>query len=229
MTVGILALQGAFAEHRAKLEALGQTCVELRCRADLDRPFDRLVLCGGESTAQAKLLRELDMFDGLQRRIRAGMPTLGTCAGLVLLARRVEGSGDVHGLDSREVERRVAVQGFGTLPATVCRNAYGRQLGSFHTVGHFGVWDDVPMTFIRAPFVTEVEPACEVLAEVEGRIVGVRHRNQIGVAFHPELDADDRIHRLFLSLEAVRRGANTALGCEPRQLLHQRSKQQLSA
>lgn len=200
MTVAILALQGAFIEHRHKLEALGQECFEIRCADDLTRPFDRLVLPGGESTVQAKLLRDLGLFDDLKSRIEAGMPVLATCAGLILLAEHIDGTGDLDHLDPKAADARLAVEGFGTLPVTVRRNAYGRQLGSFFTQGTFGSWNDVPMTFIRAPFITEVHDGCHVLATHDDHIVAVQAGNQIGVAFHPELDDDNRIHELFLSL-----------------------------
>ncbi len=184
MTVAILALQGAFIEHQKKIESLGHNCIELRCKEDLNKPFDRLILPGGESTTQGKLLRELEMFTPIQHMIENGMPVLGTCAGLILLAETIEGESPY----------------FGTLPVTVKRNAYGRQLGSFYTKGVFGDWENVPMTFIRAPYITSVSKDCTVLATIEGNIVGVRYQNQIGISFHSELNDDSRIHELFLSL-----------------------------
>lgn len=190
MAVGVLALQGAFEEHEGMLAHLGASTVELRCAADLERDFDRLVLPGGESTVQARLLREQGMLAPLRKRMVQGMPVLATCAGLILLATEVEG-GDPC---------------FGVLGARVRRNAYGRQLGSFHTRGHVeGVGDEVPMTFIRAPYVEEVTPRGPIpsatpIAEVDGEIVAVRQQSLLAFAFHPELDADTRIHELFLSL-----------------------------
>ncbi len=184
MTVAILALQGAFIEHQKKIESLGHNCIELRCKEDLNKPFDRLILPGGESTAQGKLLRVLEMFTPIQHMIENGMPVLGTCAGLILLAETIDGESPY----------------LGTLPVTVKRNAYGRQLGSFYTEGVFGDWEDVPMTFIRAPYIASASKDCTVLATIEGNIVGVRYQNQIGISFHPELNEDTRIHELFLSL-----------------------------
>lgn len=184
MTVAILALQGAFIEHQKKIESLGHNCIELRCKKDLNKPFDRLILPGGESTTQGKLLRELEMFTPIQHMIKNGMPVLGTCAGLILLAETIEGESPY----------------LGTLPVIVKRNAYGRQLGSFYTKGIFGDWEDVPMTFIRAPYITSASKDCTVLATIEGNIVGVRYQNQIGISFHPELNEDSRIHELLLSL-----------------------------
>lgn len=185
-TVGILAVQGAFAEHEQVLRKLGCDCIELRGAENVHERFDALVLPGGESTVQGKLLVDLGMLDELKHRITEGMPVLGTCAGLILLAQEVEPCD-------------LARKGFGTLPVTVRRNAYGRQLGSFRTHAEFGGLGRVPMTFIRAPFITCAADE-DVLARVDGNIVAVRHGNQIGTAFHPELDADDSIHRLFLSL-----------------------------
>ena len=185
MTVAILALQGAFIEHERKIKQLGADCIELRKAEDLQRPYDGMILPGGESTVQGKLLRELGMFDTLQAQIRNGMPVLATCAGMILLADKIEGDSTTH---------------LQTIPMTVKRNAYGRQLGSFRTSGEVSGIGDVPMTFIRAPFVAEAGDEVEVLASVEDRIVAVRYQKQIALAFHPELDEDMRIHEMFLSL-----------------------------
>ena len=206
-TAAVLAVQGAFIEHERRLEELGCRCVELRQAHDLAQPFDRLVLPGGESTVQAKLLHELGMFEPLRERIVGGMPVLATCAGLILLAQAIENDPATH---------------FATLPVTVRRNAYGRQLGSFTAQapwqGSAACGDaergealhsdagasPLPMTFIRAPKIVEVGPDVEVLANVDdgaGRSpAAVRHGNQVACAFHPELDTDPRIHRLFLKL-----------------------------
>ena len=187
-TIAVLAVQGAFIEHEQMLARLGHKCIELRQASDLERPFDRLVLPGGESTTQGKLLAELGMLGPLRRRIEEGMPVLATCAGLILLAKRL----DAH--DDKGTPR------LSTLDVLVQRNAYGRQLGSFHANGPFGEMDNVPMTFIRAPFITEARKGCNVLATCEGNIVAVQYGKQLGMAFHPELDDDNRIHELFLSL-----------------------------
>ena len=184
MRIGVLALQGAFAEHCRVLCALGAECVELRQRADL-RALDGLVLPGGESTAQGLLLKQLDMFEPLRGEIEAGLPVLGTCAGLILLAETLTND-----------EARY----FATLPARVRRNAYGRQLGSFAVTAPMKGIGDVPMTFIRAPYIESAAPEVEILAEVDGRIVAVQYQNQIGLSFHPELGADTRIHRACLQL-----------------------------
>lgn len=194
-TVAILAVQGAFLEHRLMLEKLGAHVIELRQERDLEQDFDSLVLPGGESTVQSKLLLEQNMLEPLKNRIANGMPVLGTCAGLILLAKRVQG-------DSKGNK----ITGFNTLDVTVKRNAYGRQLGSFHCESDFGSdktsinIGKVPMTFIRAPYIAEVGSDVEVLASVDNHIVAARQGNQIGTSFHPELDDDTRIHQIFLDL-----------------------------
>lgn len=194
-TVAILAVQGAFLEHRLMLEKLGAHVIELRQERDLEQDFDSLVLPGGESTVQSKLLLEQNMLEPLKNRIANGMPVLGTCAGLILLAKRVQG-------DSKGNK----ITGFNTLDVTVKRNAYGRQLGSFHCESDFGSdktsinIGKVPMTFIRAPYIAEVGSDVEVLASVDNHIVAARQGNQIGTSFHPELDTDTRIHQIFLDL-----------------------------
>lgn len=187
MRVAILAVQGAFIEHRKKLESLGAECIELRKKEDLEQPFDGLILPGGESTVQGKLLRELEMYDSLKEKIESGMPVLATCAGLILLAEHLSNDEHVY---------------FGTLPVTVRRNAYGRQLGSFHTDAEVKGIGEVPMTFIRAPYIETADEQVQVLAHVDDRIVAVQYGTQIGLSFHPELDADNRIHKKFLELIA---------------------------
>lgn len=185
MQVGVLAVQGAFAEHEHVLSELGVSCLELRNAGDLNKPYDALILPGGESTVQGKLLRDSDMFDTIKSQIEGGMPVLATCAGLILLAQHIEGDDTVH---------------LGTLPVTVKRNAYGRQLGSFHTEETVKSVGKVPMTFIRAPYVSDVHDGTRVLASVEDRIVGVQYNNQLAFSFHPELDEDTRIHERFLEI-----------------------------
>ncbi|MCI5779723.1 MAG: pyridoxal 5'-phosphate synthase glutaminase subunit PdxT [Lentisphaeria bacterium] len=181
--IAVLALQGAFREHMLVFAALGAECFEIRQRADLDRPFDALVLPGGESTVQGKLLRELGLFDPLRQRLRRGMPVLATCAGTILLAERIASDSVSH---------------FATLPITVERNAYGRQLSSFHAESAFAGMTGVPMPFIRAPRITACAEGVEVLAEVDKFPVAVRYGRQLALTFHPEITADRRIHAYFL-------------------------------
>jgi 5'-phosphate synthase pdxT subunit len=194
--VGVLAVQGAFIEHEQVLARLGVETLELRQASDLERRFDRLILPGGESTAQGRILRDLGMLEPLRERIREGMPVLGTCAGLILLAARIDG---VNG-DGSLVDEQHNSTWFATLPITVRRNAYGRQLGSFRASEEFKGLGKVPMTFIRAPFVTQADGDVEVLAKAGEDIVAVRHGNQIGLSFHPELDESTAIHEAFLEL-----------------------------
>ena len=191
MRIGVLAVQGAFAEHEAVLRKLGADCVELRQKNDI-AGIDGLVLPGGESTVQGLLLRQLTMFDELKRLISEGLPVLATCAGLILLAQKLEEDETVH---------------FGTLPVTVRRNAYGRQLGSFSARASVGEITDFPLVFIRAPYITEHREDVNVLSAVDGKVVGVRYKNQIGLAFHPEMTSDSRIHASFLRMVRERMNA----------------------
>ena len=185
MRVGVLALQGAFIEHESRIAELGATPFEIRTRTDVESPFDGLILPGGESTVQGKLLHELELFDPLRRMIGAGLPVFGTCAGLILLARRIQDDPLVH---------------FGSLDVVVERNAYGRQLGSFQAAGPFAGGASIPMSFIRAPAIREVGSGVDVLASENGIPVAVRQGNILATAFHPELDPDTTIHSYFLSM-----------------------------
>lgn len=191
MRIAVLALQGAFLEHEQKLAQLGVPFVEIRQKHDLTQPFDGLILPGGESTVQGKLLRELELFDNLQARIAGGLPVYGTCAGLILLAKRIENDDRVH---------------LATMDITAVRNAYGRQLGSFHTEAELRGIGMIPMTFIRAPYIGAVSADTEILAEVNGKIVAARQKNQLVTAFHPELDEDLAVHRYFVDMVKIRKG-----------------------
>lgn len=186
MEIGILALQGAFVEHAAVLDRLGAGHFEIRSRSALARPMDGLILPGGESTVMGKLLRQSGLYAPLRERIAAGMPVFGTCAGLILLAERVDGGEPC----------------FATMDILAMRNAYGRQLGSFHAVADF-CGQAIPMTFIRAPYIGHVGPRAQALASVDGRVVAARQGSQLVTAFHPELDGDLTVHRLFLSMCAA--------------------------
>lgn len=184
MNVGILALQGAFAEHGAMLDKLGTAHFEIRQRRDLVLPMDALILPGGESTVMGKLLRELELLEPLTERIRKGLPVFGTCAGLILLARQVEGGEPC----------------FGCMDISVRRNAYGRQLGSFYAQEDFSGLGKVPMTFIRAPYIKSVGPGARTLARVDGQIVAARQGLMLVTAFHPELNEDTSVHEYFLEM-----------------------------
>jgi len=181
--VGVLAVQGAFAEQARAFAEAGADTVEIRSTLDLAHPIDALVLPGGESTTQGKLLKDTGLFEPLAGRISAGLPVFATCAGLILLAEKLEGDPTIW---------------FGTLPVTVRRNAYGRQLGSFATSGTFDGDADVPMTFIRAPSIVSVGAGVEVLSSFGGAPTGVRFRNITALAWHPELTPDRRVFKRFL-------------------------------
>ena len=189
MKIGVLALQGAFAEHEKVLEQLGAECIELRQARDLAEPYDALVLPGGESTVQGKLLKELGMFDIMKSQIENGMPVLATCAGAILLAETIDGQ--IKGQPE---------QYFGTIPMCIRRNAYGRQLGSFHTEAPVAGIGTVPMTFIRAPYIAEVYGDAETLALADGKVVAARQKNQLATAFHPELNEDTGVHEYFIRI-----------------------------
>ncbi len=184
MRVGVLAVQGAFAEHARAFADVGAETFEIRQARDLARPFDALVLPGGESTTQGKLLNDLGLFAPLKARIEAGLPVFATCAGLILLAERLEDDPTVW---------------FGVLPVTVRRNAYGRQLGSFAARGAVGEGTDdrVPMAFIRAPAITAVAPDVSVLSTHGDRPTAVQWRNVWAFAGHPELTDDRRVFAAF--------------------------------
>ena len=192
---GILAVQGAFAEHAAMLDRLGSPWRLLRAADNFDKSIGRVILPGGESTTQGKLQRSTGLFEPIAAHIAAGKPVFGTCAGMILLARRLENDANVY---------------FGALDATVRRNAYGRQLGSFaaeeavHTFDTQGEpnseIDDFPLVFIRGPFVAEVGPSARVMASTRGNAVALQQGNIIATAFHPEITDDPRIHEYFLSL-----------------------------
>ncbi|BAL81798.1 putative glutamine amidotransferase subunit PdxT [Selenomonas ruminantium subsp. lactilytica TAM6421] len=184
--IGVLALQGAFQEHEQMLAKLGAKFREIRKPEDLTEDIAGVILPGGESTAQRKLLQETGLFQPLQQRIRGGLPVLATCAGLILLAQEL--SNDDAGT-------------LGTLPVRVQRNAYGRQLGSFAYRGSFGDLPEVSMPFIRAPYIEKVlHPAVKVLSTCQGKITAVAYKKQLGMAFHPELTKDLRIHQQFVQM-----------------------------
>lgn len=185
-TIGVLAVQGAFAEHIRALQKLDVHCLEIRKKSNLDNvSLDGLVLPGGESTVMGKLLRELELFDPIKKQIDGGLPVLGTCAGLILLAKEISEDDTVH---------------FGSMDIVVRRNAYGRQLGSFQTEQEFAQCGKIPMVFIRAPYIERIGPNLEVLAHVNGHIVAARQDNIVVASFHPELTDDFTVHKYFLNL-----------------------------
>jgi len=199
-TIGVFALQGDVREHLAVLTDLGVHAIGVRRPAELEA-CDGLVVPGGESTTMAKLARTFELFEPLQKRIRGGMPTFGTCAGMIMLADRIEG-----GTSDQET--------LGGLDITVRRNAFGRQVDSFEGELDFaGLDEPVHAVFIRAPWVEQVGPDVEVLArvpggEAAGRIVAVRQGHLMATSFHPEVDGDGRVHRVFVDL-VVSTGSTT--------------------
>jgi pyridoxal 5'-phosphate synthase pdxT subunit len=185
--VGVLALQGAFREHREALTALGVPAVEVR-RPEHLAGVDALVMPGGESTTMSKLLDTADLREAIGERLGDGLPVLGTCAGMILLARDV--------LDARPDQRS-----FGAIELTVRRNGYGRQLDSFEAdldVGALAPGGPFPGVFIRAPVVESVGDGVEVLVRHEDRPVLVRQGAVVATSFHPELSGDLRIHEWFV-------------------------------
>ncbi|MGN1422889.1 MAG: pyridoxal 5'-phosphate synthase glutaminase subunit PdxT [Oscillospiraceae bacterium] len=184
MRIGVLALQGAFIEHERMLAELGAESFEIRQLRDIGRSMDGLIIPGGESTVQGKLLRELGLFEPIRDMILSGMPVFGTCAGLILLAKRIDGGEPPH---------------LAVMDITAKRNAYGRQLGSFSANADFKGIGNVPMTFIRAPYISASDGA-EILAEVDGKAVAARQGNMLVTAFHPELTQDLSVHKYFIEM-----------------------------
>ena len=190
MKIGVLALQGAFAEHIKMLEKLGVESFEIRKKNDLDNAvnnngIDGLIIPGGESTVIGKLLYDLDLFDDIKKLILEGLPVFGTCAGLILLAKEIEN-------DSRTY--------LGAMDIKVRRNAYGRQLGSFFTESEFKGVGVIPMTFIRAPYISSVGKNVEILSEVDGNVVAAKENNILVTSYHPELNDNLKVHEFFVEM-----------------------------
>lgn len=201
-TIGVLALQGDVREHRAMLERTGAATVAVRRPAELDQ-VDGIVLPGGESTTMYKLARTFELFEPLRDAIHGGLPAFGTCAGMIMLADRIEG-----GIAGQET--------IGGLDVVVRRNAFGRQVDSFEADLDLEIKDGAVQRpfhamFIRAPWVEKVGQDVEVVARVAtgeavGRIVAVRQAALLATSFHPEITGDPRIHAMFVDLV---RGAQT--------------------
>ncbi len=186
LSVGVLALQGDFLEHRRMLAGLGVEAALVRTPGELDA-VDALILPGGESTTIARLARSSGLWEPLGSRLAAGMPAWGTCAGAILLA------SEVPGLDREPL---------GAMAMRVRRNAFGRQIDSFETMLAVRGISTAPYraVFIRAPVFEELDPSVEVLARLpDGRVVAARQGSLLATAFHPELTADPRLHALFLA------------------------------
>ena len=190
--IGVLALQGDVAEHLRALENCGVTGRPIKSVADL-AGIDGLVIPGGESTTIGMLARREGLLEPLRDAIKAGLPTLGTCAGLIFLADEVIGA-------------RSDQDFLGLLHATVRRNAFGRQIDSFESQVEVVGWaEPFEAIFIRAPWIETVGPDAEVLAEIKGddgesKIVMVRQGNILATAFHPELTDDSRVHEMLCQM-----------------------------
>lgn len=186
MKIGVLSLQGDVREHARSLSDCGVHSSLIRRPSELEA-VDALVIPGGESTTISKLARIFNIFAPIQERISAGMPVYGSCAGMILLADRVE-------------DAIVGQESFGGLDVTVRRNAFGRQVDSFETDLTFKGITQPPIraVFIRAPWVERVGFSVEVLAEVNGHPVAVRSDHLFATSFHPELTGDNRIHKFFI-------------------------------
>jgi len=184
--IGVLALQGGFREHIDILRNLGQDAREIRKAEELN-DLDGLILPGGESTTVGKLLDDFKMKDILIEKIKSGLPVWGTCAGMILLAKELDGDEPPH-LKVMDIKVR--------------RNAYGRQLGSFMVEELVEkVWSQpIPLVFIRAPYIVSLSDDVEILHKVDGNIVAARERNMLATSFHPELTSDTKFHEYFLKM-----------------------------
>lgn len=202
MKIGVLALQGAFAEHVAILRAIGVEAVEVRLPAQVT-DIDALILPGGESTTLRRLIARWGMGQPILDLAASGAPLFGTCAGLIVLAREIAGG-----------EEPILP----LLDVTVERNAFGRQLDSFETELSVPLLGDTPVhaVFIRAPVIERVGPGVEVMASLpDGRIVAVRQRNVIATSFHPELAGETRFHRLVATMAAEHADPGEGVGRRP--------------
>ncbi|MBA4602847.1 pyridoxal 5'-phosphate synthase glutaminase subunit PdxT [Thermoactinomyces mirandus] len=185
MKIGVLALQGAVREHVRQLEAAGATAVTVKHAKEF-ADLDGLVIPGGESTTISKLMREYQLTEPVLEMHRAGKPVFGTCAGLIMIAKQIDGQEDAH---------------LGLMDVSVKRNAFGRQRESFEVeIPVKKVADDFQAVFIRAPYIEKAGEGVDVLAEVDGKIVAAQQGTLLGVAFHPELTEDIRFHAYFVEL-----------------------------
>jgi 5'-phosphate synthase pdxT subunit len=188
--VGVLALQGDTREHLAALHEAGAHAMTVRRRAELDA-VEALIIPGGESTTMSHLLREFDLLEPLRARIADGLPTYGSCAGMILLASEIVDAG---------AEGREALPLRG-IDMTVRRNAFGRQVDSFEgDIPFEGLDAPVHAVFIRAPWVERVGPDVQVLARAADHVVAVRQGPMLATSFHPEVTGDRRIHHLFVDI-----------------------------
>lgn len=184
MRIGVLALQGGFIEHIKQIEKLEHIGVLVKNEKDLES-IDGLILPGGESTAMGKLLKVTGLINPLRDKVSTGLPTFGTCAGMILLAKEIEGENPYLGVMNIKVKR----------------NAFGRQLGSFREVNAVKyIENDIELVFIRAPYVKEFSGEVEVLARIKDKIVAVKERNILATAFHPELTGNLEVMDYFINM-----------------------------
>lgn len=185
--VGVLAIQGAVAEHLELLNQIPDVCAQEVKYLDELNEVDGLIIPGGESTAIGRLLRDFNLLQPLKERILNGMPVWGTCAGMILLAKSLENDPTVH---------------LGVMDITVERNAYGRQLESFTTEVEIEKISSnkIPLIFIRAPYVTQVKSDVDILLEVNDHIVACQQKQMLATSFHPELTKDTSFHRYFINM-----------------------------
>lgn len=186
MLIGVLALQGAFREHMRCLKNIGIQGKLIKSNEDLEG-IDGIILPGGESTAMGKMLIDFNMRENLSNKIKNGLPAWGTCAGMILLAKSIDGKDESH-LKVMDIDVR--------------RNAYGRQLGSFSTKKVIPKISDEPveLVFIRAPYINSAGNDVEVLCDIDGNIVAARQRTMLATSFHPELTEDEAFHRYFVKM-----------------------------
>jgi len=185
--IGVLAVQGAVREHVNMLNQIADVQgVLVKYEKDFDE-IDGLIIPGGESTAIGRLLRDFKLLEPLAEKIKAGLPVWGTCAGMILLAKKLLNDEAVH---------------LGVMNIEVSRNGYGRQLGSFKTIVNIPeITDaDIPLTFIRAPYVNSVGDGVNVLLEIDGRIVACRQDHMLATSFHPEITNDLSFHKYFVDM-----------------------------
>ena len=187
INIGVLALQGAFKEHCNLIKRCGAGCKEIRHPGSL-KGIDGLIIPGGESTAIGKLMVDYDLLDPVREKALNGLPVFGTCAGLVLLAKKIYNKNDQQLLVIMDME--------------VVRNAFGRQVDSFETDLEIDILGYAPFraVFIRAPYITNINPNLGILATYKDKIVFARQGNLLACSFHPELTDDNRIHRYFLQI-----------------------------
>lgn len=184
--IGVLAIQGAFIEHIKVIKSLGHEAVEIRNAQQMNN-LDGMILPGGESTAIGKLLNDFNMKQILVDQIKSGLPVWGTCAGMILLANELDGQEDAH---------------LKVMNIKVRRNAYGSQLDSFTTTGVIEKMSkkEIPMVFIRAPYIVSIGEEVDVLYKIDENIVAARQGNMLATSFHPELTDDKTFHEYFINM-----------------------------